>query len=111
MLDTIKESYQNVQDRIGDATGLTENPQPRNPGIGRTEAAIAFAAATATTLAMQQVLEATWRKSLGSEPPKNPASRAVTWKEALVWGALSGAVIGATRIASRRAASSAYRGS
>lgn len=108
MLATIKEPLENVRDQIAEATGLGDHPE-RNPGVSKIEAGIAFAAATAATFVTRELLEATWRQSTGQAPPKNPTSHAVSWKEALLWGAVSGAVIGATRIASRRAASNAYR--
>ncbi|WP_182868252.1 DUF4235 domain-containing protein [Stieleria mannarensis] len=108
MLDTIDEPLEDLRDKFGQATGLGETPE-RNAGITSNEAVVAFAAATAATLITREALEAVWRKSVGQPPPKNPASHTVSWKEALLWGALSGAVIGAARIASRRTASGVYR--
>ncbi|QEF98933.1 hypothetical protein Mal15_29910 [Stieleria maiorica] len=108
MHDTIHQPLEDLRDKFGQATGLGDTPE-RNPGITKSEAVVAFAAATASTFVMREALEAVWRKSVGQPPPKNPASHTVSWKEALLWGALSGAVIGAARIASRRTASGVYR--
>ncbi|WP_345327261.1 DUF4235 domain-containing protein [Novipirellula rosea] len=43
------------------------------------------------------------------DPPMNPAAHDVAWKEAVAWGAASGALVGIARIASRRMSSGAYR--
>lgn len=37
------------------------------------------------------------------EPPRNPASPEVEWKDAIVWSVLTGAAAGVTRLATRRA--------
>lgn len=84
-------------------------PNRRNAGIGKTQAVIAFAAATAVAFAARELLEAGWRRTLDRDPPKNPASYEVTWKEAIVWGTVSGALIGVARIAARRVSSGAFR--
>ncbi|WDQ14992.1 DUF4235 domain-containing protein [Rhodopirellula sp. P2] len=86
-----------------------DEPDGRNPGIGQTENALAFAAAIGCTFLVRQALQVGWRAALKRDPPKNPASHEVQWREALMWGAVSGAIVGAARIASRRASSSAYR--
>ena len=108
MLETAKDQYysfnQDVRERFG-----SDEPDGRNPGIGRVESACALGAAIVTTLATRHLLEAGWRQTFDRDPPKNPASHEVHWKEALLWGAVSGAVIGVARVASRRASSSAYR--
>lgn len=83
-------------------------PDGRNAGISKTEGVIALAAATTAAFAARELLEAGWRKTLDRDPPKNPSSYEVTWKEAILWGAVSGAFIGVTRIASRRISSGAY---
>ncbi len=70
---------------------------------------IAFTAALGATFLARQLVEATWRSALDRDPPKNPASHDVAWKEAVAWGAASGALVGIARIASRRISSSAYR--
>ena len=108
MLDTVKIPVEKLRGEIVQAADGSETLE-RNPGVSKVEAGIAFAAATAATFLTRETLEASWRKSTGNAPPKNPASHTISWKEALLWGAISGAVIGAARIASRRAAAAAYR--
>jgi hypothetical protein len=81
----------------------------RNAGIAPAENALAFAVAFGATILARNALQAGWRKTLGVDPPKNPTSREVSWRDALLWGAVSGAVVGMTGIVARRASSSAYR--
>lgn len=81
----------------------------RNPGIGKSESIIAYGAAIAATFLVRRALSLTWQATLNRDPPKNPASHAVAWKDALLWGAISGAVVGMTRIGSRRASTAVYR--
>lgn len=38
----------------------------------------------------------------GEDPPRNPATPGVTWKEAIIWTALAGALGGVARMASRK---------
>lgn len=88
---------------------LPEDDSQRNAGVAPAENALAFAAAVGMGLLARNALKAGWRVAADSEPPQNPASYEVSWREALLWGALSGAVVGVARIASRRASSTAYR--
>ncbi len=88
---------------------LSAEPDERNAGIGPAENALAFAVALGVTLLTRNAVQAGWRAATNRDPPKNPASHDVTWRDALLWGAVSGAVVGVARIASRRASSSAYR--
>ena len=108
MLETARENVYSLSQDVRDRFASGE-PDGRNPGIGPVESACALAAAIATTLATRHLLEAGWRQTFDRDPPMNPASHEVHWKEALLWGAVSGAVIGVARVASRRASSSAYR--
>ncbi|MCW1886054.1 DUF4235 domain-containing protein [Luteolibacter flavescens] len=39
----------------------------------------------------------------GQQPPRNPAVPFVTWKEAILWTAIAGAMGGVARMASRKA--------
>ena len=88
---------------------LPNEPDGRNPGITPVENAVAFAAALGCTFVARNLIQSGWRATLNREPPKNPTSHEVDWGDALLWGAVSGAVVGVARIASRRASSSAYR--
>lgn len=88
---------------------LRDNPDERNDGIQPAENALAFVAALGCTFLARNLIQAGWRTALNRDPPKNPASHEVDWRDALIWGAVSGAAVGMARIASRRASSSAYR--
>ncbi len=88
---------------------LTHEPDERNPGIEPGENVVAFAVALGVTMLARNALQNGWRKTMGAEPPKNPASSEVSWKDALLWGVVSGAIVGGVRIASRRASSAMYR--
>ncbi|TWU65828.1 MULTISPECIES: DUF4235 domain-containing protein [Crateriforma] len=100
MIESIKEKV---------AETVSEAPDERNAGIEPAENALAFAVALGMTFLARQTLQAGWRTTFDRDPPKNPASHEVAWKDALLWGAVSGAVVGIARIASRRASSKAYQ--
>ncbi|WP_404307923.1 DUF4235 domain-containing protein [Neorhodopirellula lusitana] len=88
---------------------VSDEPNGRNAGVGNTENVVAYAVALGATLLARNALQAGWRTTMNREPPKNPASHEVAWRDALLWGAVSGAVVGIARIASRRGSSSVYR--
>lgn len=108
MLTRAQETYDDLRQDIAEYMNVDE-PNERNVGIGMTESALAFAAAVGASILAREFLEAGWRTTLDRDPPKNPASSQVKWKEALLWGATSGAIVGLARIASRRLSSGAYR--
>lgn len=49
-----------------------------------------------------------WEAVTGTPPPVNPDDEEVTWRQSLMWGLVSGALVGAVRVASRRSAASAW---
>lgn len=105
MIKSVSEKYHQVHDVF-----LPPEPDGENPGIGPAESAVAMAAAIGAAFVTRRLLQGGWRATFDRPPPKNPASREVDWGDALLWGAVSGAIVGVARIASRRAASSAYHG-
>ncbi len=66
--------------------------------------ASAAAAATATRKAAERVYEA----GIGEAPPENPSSPHVPLKQAIVWAALSGVVVGLVRLMVERTAAAAW---
>ncbi|WP_153556389.1 DUF4235 domain-containing protein [Roseimaritima sediminicola] len=108
MLDELRNGYEDVQSRVRGMT-MGDQPDGKNEGVGQMENMLAFAAAIGAGFLARQLLQNSWRAAFQQDPPKNPASHEVDWQDALLWGALSGAIVGAARIASRRSASSAYR--
>lgn len=99
MSNRISEAYHSV---------IPDDDSPQ-ADIGHTESLLTVGAAIAGGVLARQILNTGWKAARGEEPPENPASREVDWKDALLWGAVSGAFVGAMRILSRRTASSAYR--
>ncbi len=98
--------FDQLQEKFGDLRESTESrlssePDGRNEGIGKTKKMLAFAVAIAATFVARQTLQASWRLSLDRDPPKNPAAADVDWNDALLWGVVSGAIVGGVRIASR----------
>jgi len=57
----------------------------------------------------RKALVAGWRKTVGDDPPTNPASPATTWGEALAWAAASGIAIGVARLIAQRGAAATWR--
>jgi len=107
MIETLRDRYEDV--RNGEyGSPFRDKPDGANAGVGPMENVLAFAVAAGTALVAREVLKGGWRAALGTEPPKNPASHQVDWRNAMLWGVMSGAIVGAARIASRRATSSAY---
>ena len=110
MQNRLTDTWQALTDADFDKVRRTlDTPTGENQGIDPAESAIALAAAVGATFLTRQLIRSTWRTTLDREPPKNPASPTVQWKEALLWGAASGALVGIARIASRRASSGVYR--
>ena len=66
--------------------------------IGTGSAVLAAAAA-------QKGLTAAWKLATGDDPPTIPEDPETSWRDAIVWAVLSGAVLGLARlVATRRAA-------
>lgn len=108
MLESTQERYEDLRQDFSEYLGY-DRPDGKNAGISLTGSAIAFVAALGASLVAREVLEAGWRTTLDREPPKNPASHEVDWKDAILWGATSGALVGVARILSRRLSTRAYR--
>ncbi len=66
------------------------------------------AAILAAVLA-RKALKSAWRMWMDSDPPDDPADPAVSWKEAVAWTAVTGAVVGVARLLATRAAASGFR--
>jgi Protein of unknown function (DUF4235) len=66
------------------------------------------AVAVAAVAASKPVLERGWRLTLGSEPPNNPAHQDVTWRHALLWALVTGAMVGVVRLLAQRLMAEAW---
>lgn len=69
----------------------------------------AGSAAVVAGLTTQAALKAGWRKTRGSEPPDNPDSSEVAWRDALAWTAMTGATIGIARLVATRLTASGWK--
>lgn len=55
------------------------------------------------------VLDKTWAKTKGGDPPRNPAAAETTWPEALQWAIASGVAVAIARLLAARGAASAWQ--
>lgn len=69
--------------------------------------ALAFVAAVLGAAAGRGLLKRGWRAARGTEPPISPSAEDATWTESLMWGVVTGAIIGVVRALSRQAARAA----
>jgi hypothetical protein len=60
------------------------------------------------TMGAEKGLQVGWRVATGKEPPAVPENPDSSWGKPLAWAIVSGAVIGATRLAATRAAAAYY---
>ena len=63
----------------------------------------AGASMIATTV-VERSLKAGWRAATSEDPPMKPEALTTSWKEAIVWTALSAVVLGLTQTFARRGA-------
>lgn len=66
-------------------------------------------AAVAAAIVARKTLTSGWEKATGRQPPDNPADPTTEWREALAWGALTGAVVGVARILASRQSARLYQ--
>ena len=65
-------------------------------------------AAVVATLLADEALHAGWRMATGKKPPTTPEDPESNLREAVVWAAVSGAVIGLFRLVATRKAAQYY---
>ena len=65
-------------------------------------------AAVLATLLAEEALHAGWHVVTGDKPPTIPEDPDSSWREAIVWAAVSGAVIGLARLVATRKAAAYY---
>ncbi len=71
--------------------------------------AVSILAVVAGATMGRTLLKSGWRAVTGNEPPKDPDADDTTWKQALTWCVLTGAIIGVVRVVSRKGASAFER--
>ena len=59
-------------------------------------------AAVAGSLLTKRLIGYLWKTAMKSDPPKNPADRNVSWKEAVIWSLLTGVVASMVKLLVRR---------
>lgn len=64
-------------------------------------------AAVGASLMSRQAAEKTYRKVADAEPPDNPERDDVRWRDALLWGAATGVLVGVARVVGRSAGNKA----
>lgn len=68
--------------------------------------------ATGTTalagIAVNKGLDQAWRLARDEEPPEDPGSRDVAWRDAILWTIATGVVIGLGRLLARRGAAAGW---
>jgi hypothetical protein len=57
----------------------------------------------------KKILDTTWKKTQGDEPPRNPAAPGTTWPKALSWAVASGAGMAVARLVAMRGAAQAWK--
>ena len=70
---------------------------------------VAGGAAVAAMAISKPLIERAWRLVFGSEPPGNPAHQDVSWREALLWAVVTGAIIGVIRLVAQRLAAAGWQ--
>ena len=70
--------------------------------------AVATGAAVSAVGAAKPAIAQVWRLAFGADPPGNPAHPDVSWREAILWAVVTGALIGVVRLVAQRAAAGAW---
>lgn len=56
----------------------------------------------------RKVLDRSWKAAAGKNPPENPADPDVSFGEAVLWAAITGAAVASARMLAQRRAASYY---
>jgi hypothetical protein len=70
---------------------------------------LAFASGAAAAAACRRAMMALWRVSRHEDPPENPASRGVGWRDALIWSISLGVGAAVSRLVAQRGAAAAWQ--
>jgi hypothetical protein len=57
----------------------------------------------------KRALDAGWKAATSDDPPDKPESLGISWKEALLWTAVSAVVVGVAELSARRGAALGWR--
>lgn len=70
---------------------------------------LAVGSAALAGIGARQLMQGGWKLVRGDEPPENPASRSVSWGEAVAWTVATGVVVGIMRLLAERGAASGWK--
>ncbi|RTQ99123.1 DUF4235 domain-containing protein [Halomonas nitroreducens] len=70
---------------------------------------VGYTAVIGASLLTRHSAREAYRKTTGTAPPENPGRRDTQWREALVWGMASGALVGVARVVGQRLGDEARR--
>ena len=70
---------------------------------------VASVTAVAAVAASKPVIERGWKLTFRSDPPGNPAAEDVTWRDAILWAVITGALVGLIRLLAQRLAAGAWQ--
>ena len=70
---------------------------------------VGYTAVIGAGLLTRHTVREAYRKTTGAAPPENPGRRDTQWREALIWGMASGALVGVARVVGHRLGDEAYR--
>lgn len=72
-------------------------------------ALVSMGAASAAGFAVRGALRTAWKATTDREPPEDPSSPEVEWREALLWALVSAGFVALGRTIAQRAAGAGYR--
>jgi hypothetical protein len=78
-------------------------------GNQRAWTVVAAASGAFAALASRQLLRRGWTAWRKEPPPRNPESPDVSWRDAVLWAAASGLVIGVGRLVAKRGAAVGWK--
>lgn len=70
---------------------------------------VGYTAVLGASLLTRRTAREAYRKTAGTPPPVNPGRHDTRWREALIWGVASGALVGAARVVGHRLGDEARR--
>ncbi|MDN3525239.1 DUF4235 domain-containing protein [Halomonas sabkhae] len=70
---------------------------------------VGYTAVIGASLLTRRSAREAYRRTTGDTPPENPARRDTRWRDALVWGMASGALVGVARVVGSRLGEEAKR--
>ncbi|MFG6158937.1 DUF4235 domain-containing protein [Halomonas sp. 1390] len=70
---------------------------------------VGYTAVIGASLLTRHAAREAYRKTAGAAPPENPGRRDTRWREALLWGTASGALVGVARVVGQRLGDEARR--